>query len=113
MSSVEVKTEKLARPVAARSRRSWSGIVQWWPARMQIPAAVEDLGHVVGVDPGQVEGHDPTPHVGRRSVQGDPRHLARKHVERVGHELALVGADPVHARARAGSPRRRPGRSPR
>lgn len=36
-SSVVEKTEKLARVVAATSSRSWSGIVQWCPARTQIP----------------------------------------------------------------------------
>ena len=62
------------------------------------PVAVEDLGHVVRVDARQVERDDAAAQVRvERAVQLDARDLARQDLERVGHELALVLADGVHA----------------
>ena len=65
--------------------------------------AVQDLGDVVRVDAREVERDDAAAEPGGRAVDLDAGHLAREHLERVGDELALVVAQPVHAQRRGGS----------
>ena len=59
MSSGVVKTLKLARAVAVRSSRSWSGIVQWWPARTQIANRSRTWATSWGWIPGRLNGMTP------------------------------------------------------
>src|SRR5581483_2108109 len=60
------------------------------------PEAVEDLGDVVGVDPRQVEGDDPAPLLGRRTVEDDLGELPPERLEGVGDEALLVLTNPLH-----------------
>ena len=73
--------------------------MQWCPRTDRNAEPVQDLGHVVGMDPRQVERHDAAALVGGRPVQLDPGNLALQRLERVPDELALVLADRVHAEA--------------
>ena len=60
--------------------------------------AVQHLGDVMRVDARQVERDDPATGLGvQRPVQLDRGHLARKRVEGVGDEVALVFPHGVHA----------------
>ncbi len=60
--------------------------------------AVEERGHVMGMDARQVEGHDAGPVVDRgRAIDLDVRHVLLKRLERVSGQCPLVGANMVHA----------------
>ena len=83
--------------MAARSSRSWSGIVQWCPARTAIPNRSSTCATSCGWMPGRLNGTTPPRWSAGGPYSSMPGISRVEHLERVGDELALVLADVVHA----------------